>query len=232
MEVDFVSPNDAVKKLIVNADDLGYASGVNEGIIKAYREGIVTSTSLMVYGQTVRQGVKLANENPRLGLGLHFQLDKEEWMLLRQLKKAVSVAFIEKTKKEFLNQIVEFKKLTGKMPDHIDSHHHVHRLPRIYHFVRSFCKENTIPFRGQINFIDNFFGMPTTRSLTADNLAQILARLPDGPSEIMCHPGFVSPDMRTSYSSQREIELGILTSPQILEVIKREKIRLINWQQT
>ncbi|MGH9864633.1 MAG: ChbG/HpnK family deacetylase, partial [Candidatus Acidiferrales bacterium] len=36
-----------MKRLIVNADDFGYTRGVNAGIVRAFREGIVTSTTLM-----------------------------------------------------------------------------------------------------------------------------------------------------------------------------------------
>ena len=36
------------KYLIVNADDFGYAQGVNQGIIAAHEAGVVLSTSLMV----------------------------------------------------------------------------------------------------------------------------------------------------------------------------------------
>ena len=38
------------KRLIVSADDFGLTVKVNEGIIEAYRNGIVTSASLMVNG--------------------------------------------------------------------------------------------------------------------------------------------------------------------------------------
>jgi predicted glycoside hydrolase/deacetylase ChbG (UPF0249 family) len=219
-----------MKKLIVNADDLGYAQGVNEGIIRAHKEGIVTSTSLMVKGADVLGGIELAMENPKLGLGLHFQIANDDWILLRQLKKAVAITLVEKTKQEFIYQVETFCKLTGKMPDHIDSHHHVHRLPRIYSFISSFCQKNHIPMRGQTNFIDSFFGMPTTKPLNLDNLVKILNGLPDGISELMCHPGVVSPDLKSTYSHEREIELQVLTSPKVKSEINKLKILLINWK--
>ena len=36
-----------MKKLIVNADDFGLHPLINAGIIKGYKEGFITSTSLM-----------------------------------------------------------------------------------------------------------------------------------------------------------------------------------------
>jgi len=38
----------AARVLIVTADDFGISRGVNRGIVEAHREGILTSTSLMV----------------------------------------------------------------------------------------------------------------------------------------------------------------------------------------
>ena len=36
-----------MKSVIINADDFGYSPAVNAGIIKAYEDGILTSTTLM-----------------------------------------------------------------------------------------------------------------------------------------------------------------------------------------
>ena len=214
------------KRLIVNADDLGYSEGINEGIIKAHKEGIVTSTSLMVNGRAAKHGVNLAKKNPRLGLGLHFQVEDNDLNLLWQAQRVISVVLIEKTKKEFLEQVQAFKQLTDKMPDHIDSHHHVHKMPRIFPFIKTWCRKNRIPYRMQINFIDSFFGMPSTKQITVENLLSILGNLYPGVSELMCHPGLVTPDLKSSYSGQRELELKALTFPRVKQEIKRLGIDL------
>lgn len=219
-----------MKKLIVNADDLGYAEGVNEGIVKAHRDGIVTSTSLMVNGKAALHGVRLAQQNPKIGLGLHFQIEDDDLQVLWQTKRVIASVLIEKTKEKFLNQIDIFKKLTGMIPDHIDGHHHVHKMPRIYPFIRRWCKENSIPYRGQINFIDSFFGIPSTKNITVTSLVRILNNLPEGTSELMCHPGIVSPDLKSSYSEQRVLELKTLTSQNAVKEVKNLKIKLINWK--
>ncbi|MBU2577944.1 ChbG/HpnK family deacetylase [Patescibacteria group bacterium] len=219
-----------MKRLIVNADDLGYANGINEGIVKAHREGIVTSTSLMVKGKAASHGVKLVRKNPKLGLGLHFQIENDDLEILWQTKRVIASALIEKTKKEFLNQVETFKEFVGKLPDHIDSHHHVHKMPRIYPFIRRWCRENNVPYRLKINFIDSFFGMPSTNAVSIANLVRILNSLQEGASELMCHPGVVTPDLKSSYSHQRELELKTLTSRAVKQEIKKLKIELINWK--
>ncbi|OGH11449.1 MAG: hypothetical protein A3B38_01365 [Candidatus Levybacteria bacterium RIFCSPLOWO2_01_FULL_36_13] len=219
-----------MKRLIVNADDFGYSNGINEGIVKAHRDGIVTSTSLMVNSKAALHGVRLAKQNPKLSLGLHFQIEDDDFTALWQTKRVIASVLIEKTKKEFLNQIDAFNKLVGMLPDHIDGHHHIHKMPRIYPFIRKWCKENYIPYRGQINFINSFFGMPSMEAISIANLVKILNSLPEGTSELMCHPGILSADLKSSYSEQRELELKTLTSQRIAQEVKNLRIKLINWK--
>jgi len=59
------------RRLIVNADDFGRSASINEAVVRAHREGILTSASLMVNEPAAGDAVRLARENPRLGVGLH-----------------------------------------------------------------------------------------------------------------------------------------------------------------
>ncbi len=63
-----------MKDLILNADDFGYTKGINEGIIRAHRDGILTSTTLMANGPAFDDAVERAKENPKLGIGCHLVL--------------------------------------------------------------------------------------------------------------------------------------------------------------
>jgi hopanoid biosynthesis associated protein HpnK len=62
------------RRLLVAADDFGLSAGVNAGILRAYREGILTEASLMVRGAAADEAVALARAAPRLGVGLHLTL--------------------------------------------------------------------------------------------------------------------------------------------------------------
>ncbi len=64
----------APRRLIVNADDFGRSESVNLAVIRAHREGILTTASLMVNGPAAKEAVRLARENPKLGVGLHLTL--------------------------------------------------------------------------------------------------------------------------------------------------------------
>jgi hopanoid biosynthesis associated protein HpnK len=60
--------------LIVNADDFGRSSSINQAIVRAHREGILTTASLMVNEPGCEEAVEMARANPRLGVGLHLTL--------------------------------------------------------------------------------------------------------------------------------------------------------------
>jgi predicted glycoside hydrolase/deacetylase ChbG (UPF0249 family) len=64
----------AARRLIVNADDFGRSHSINEAVIRAHREGILTTASLMVNESACAEAVALAKENPKLGVGLHLTL--------------------------------------------------------------------------------------------------------------------------------------------------------------
>jgi hopanoid biosynthesis associated protein HpnK len=64
----------SIRRLIVNADDFGRSSSINQAVVRAHREGILTSASLMVNEPGCNEAVKLAKENPGLGVGLHLTL--------------------------------------------------------------------------------------------------------------------------------------------------------------
>src|SRR5437867_10269497 len=59
------------KRLIVNADDFGSSEAVNEAVVCAFTEGVLTSCSLMVTGEAFAHAVSLAKAHPRLAVGIH-----------------------------------------------------------------------------------------------------------------------------------------------------------------
>src|SRR5713101_2744907 len=59
------------RRLIVNADDFGSSEAVNEAVVRAYTEGVLTSCSLMVTGAAFEHAVRLAHAHPGLAVGIH-----------------------------------------------------------------------------------------------------------------------------------------------------------------
>src|SRR5437868_7307848 len=103
--------------LIVNADDFGQAPGINRGIIECHQHAIVTSTSLMVTGAALEEALELTHENPKLAIGLHFDVWGED-------ERDFDLQNIPATRDEFHRQLDEFLKRMNRPPTHIDSHRH------------------------------------------------------------------------------------------------------------
>jgi predicted glycoside hydrolase/deacetylase ChbG (UPF0249 family) len=71
-----------MKWLIVNADDLGISDRRNQGILEAHRKGIVTSASLLPYGEAFAGALKILRATPSLDVGLHLNLSEGEPLVL------------------------------------------------------------------------------------------------------------------------------------------------------
>lgn len=63
-----------MRRLIVNADDFGFTSGVNRAIVEAHSRGIVTSSTLMANGAAFDEALQLARITPQLSIGCHVVL--------------------------------------------------------------------------------------------------------------------------------------------------------------
>lgn len=160
---------------IFNADDFGISKGVNAAIVKAHREGILNSASLMINQKYAAEAVKLAKEMPELEMGLHVNLTNEypaasaqEIPLLvdgqGKLKNGfVNLLLISFFKPRQLRLQVEIemraqiaKYLTTGLPlQHLDSHRHVHIIPQIFKAMRKLQKEFEVPRIRVIN--ENIF---------------------------------------------------------------------------
>lgn len=64
----------AAIRLLMRADDMGNSYGRTLGIIKAHKEGIITSTSIMATSQFFEESVRLCKQNPKLAIGAHVTL--------------------------------------------------------------------------------------------------------------------------------------------------------------
>lgn len=137
-------------RLIVSADDFGMSTGVNAGILRAHRKGILTEVGLMVTGQAFSEAVELARSNPRLGVGLHLTLAQgwaaapaEEIPLLADSKGSFRMNPIwsglrffflpgvrAQLRREIRAQLDKFKG-TGLPLSHVDGHVTIHAHPTV-----------------------------------------------------------------------------------------------------
>jgi hopanoid biosynthesis associated protein HpnK len=144
-----------LKQLIVNADDFGLTTGVNRGILRAFKDGIVTSASLLVTGSAFEEAVTLARQNPELDVGLHLALVEERAVLggealptlvdeTGRLPRTSGEFFRravlgrinwDEVEREIAAQIARFQK-TGLRFSHLNSHQHLHMFPPVFQIVR------------------------------------------------------------------------------------------------
>ena len=78
-----------IKKLIVNADDFGLSEGVCLGILKAHRDGILTSTTCMMNMENIEKYLEMTKAYPNLGLGVHLNITVGKPLTL-VMKKEIS----------------------------------------------------------------------------------------------------------------------------------------------
>jgi predicted glycoside hydrolase/deacetylase ChbG (UPF0249 family) len=130
-----------VRKLVVNADDFGFTRDVNQGIIKAHREGILTATTIMAVGAAFDDAVRLARENPELDIGVHLVLVGQPPFprTVAQLTRAVMLGRIRIY--EELSAQVRRVLDAGLNPSHLDTHKHTHLLPPVLDVVARISQE-------------------------------------------------------------------------------------------
>ncbi|MCX7975299.1 MAG: ChbG/HpnK family deacetylase [Candidatus Aminicenantes bacterium] len=280
-----------LKRVIINADDFGLCAGVNAGIIKAFQEGILSSTSLMTNTPGFEAAVEMAKANPLLGVGLHLNivrgfpltersqipgLLKEDGYFYGQVYPLFFGIIrgkikIKEVEKEWRAQI-EKGLSTGLKLTHLDSEKHVHVFPPLFRLTLKLAAEYGIyrvrfinercfawpptqmakawlvaswcsrarPYIEKlgVKVVDHFFGFCQAGRVSVKWLKKILKKLPLGTSEIMTHPGFLSPDLLEleknfgSYyiNRRRENELKALLAPELRAWLEKWGIRLISYR--
>jgi hopanoid biosynthesis associated protein HpnK len=142
-----------VRRLIVNADDFGFTTGVNRAIVEAHENGIVTSSTLMANGLAFEDAVSVAKTLPNLSIGCHIVLidgqpilDAQRVSSLAQRRSGTTVfrdnlkAFIARAITGRLNPVeieaeataqIRKLQLTGINVSHVDTHKHTHLFPAV-----------------------------------------------------------------------------------------------------
>jgi hopanoid biosynthesis associated protein HpnK len=138
-----------LRRLIVNADDFGFTSGVNRAIVEAHTRGIVTSSTLMAKGAAFEEAVQLAKNAPNLSIGCHVVLiDGQPVLACEEIPSLTASQRFHDGLKTFalralshrLNSdeiaaeaTAQIRKIqsTGISVSHVDTHKHAHLFPQI-----------------------------------------------------------------------------------------------------
>lgn len=145
---------EAGRRLIVNADDFGKSAETNRAIIRAHREGILTSASLMVNEAGFAEAVELARAHPSLAVGLHLALvcgrgaggpgaanpllnsagEFKDGPFLAGWNYYFKSGLEGALAQEIAAQFDKFKE-TGLPLDHVNGHLHLHLHPVIFRIL-------------------------------------------------------------------------------------------------
>lgn len=236
--------------LIINADDFGYSKGVNLGIIEAHECGVLTSTTLMVNMPGALHAAECAKNFPNLGIGLHlnislgYSLTKGKTLVDKNnkfFKPSQLTNFDIYDEEEIYNELVAqynlFKKIMGKEPTHLDSHLFTTDLiPKMKKVAIKLAEELNLSLRNhkindykKVKFINyrNFNAKPNLEYII-EYFSEIIK---DEYVEIMTHPGYLDLFLykNSSYSIQRVEEVEFLKGNHLKELISKNNVNLINY---
>jgi predicted glycoside hydrolase/deacetylase ChbG (UPF0249 family) len=241
-----------MKQLIINADDFGLSTPVNEGIIRAFEAGGITNTTLMVKRPHAGEAVRFARENLSLPVGLHLDLDDllggrghsdDRFDLDRINSMLEEETFFKGLSTEIDEQISAFKE-TGLELTHIDGHHHLHAIPRIFPLLVEKMAEQgikTVRLSQRFDLVkyppiewdDAFFkemktllnqnGIIYTDHFITGWQPYELQKTGEGVTELMAHPG--------TKEQWRIDEMATLTSKEWTKAIDEQGIILTSFKE-
>ncbi|MBQ2645620.1 ChbG/HpnK family deacetylase [bacterium] len=150
-------------KVIINADDFGMSRTVNQAIVDGYNNGILTSTCIMANMPSFEDAIRKLKDIEGIGLGIHLNIIEHKTILktreknsklydkdgkfnngfIQMIVKSFDDDFMFEVEQEFRTQIESV--LEYAKPDHLDSHVHIHAIPKIFDLVCRLAKEYGIP---------------------------------------------------------------------------------------
>ncbi len=229
-------------KLVINGDDLGYTRANTLGILETYRNGVLRSTTAMCNAGYIKEAAEMAKDCRDLGIGVHLVLTHGRPLTENRTLHDRNGNFYknkevfshdldtEELYREWKAQIERFIELFGKMPTHIDSHHHVHDATEQTRAVAlRLCEEYGLECRkySRFRFVEGFY----ESGANEETLYRLLKEHAGEDIEIMCHPGFCDLQLyrMSSYNLQRVVETDILCSDRLKQYLKDNGIESVHY---
>ncbi|MCB4791194.1 MAG: ChbG/HpnK family deacetylase [Elusimicrobia bacterium] len=151
-----------MKHIIINADDFGLNTYVNEGIIECCRKQAITSVSTLVVGEEFDRGMSLIKDYGAISNGVHLCLTEEKPVCpMEEIPTLIDskgnfnvyttlVAKLIFGKIDLKEVYVEWKSQIdkfiekGSQPAHLDTHQNLHIFPQFYYILVHLCEEYDI----------------------------------------------------------------------------------------
>lgn len=274
-----------LKRLIVTADDFGISLPVNEAVESAHKDGILTTTCLMVAGPAAQDAVARAKKLPTLAVGLHIVtvcgqpalpaddvpdlVDGSGNFDTNLVRAGIRYFFSPSARRQLAQEIrAQFAAFdaTGLNLDHVNAHNHMHIHPTIFGMILKIGREfglRAIRFpwepwapggdktlgdkflgiwlaimkrraeKAGIKINDRMFGMRASGKMDRDQWIGLLEHIPDGVSEIVCHPATRRWDEidPAAHDYRFEAEYKALIDPDIQSLADRVGITFISFRE-
>lgn len=279
-----------MKRVIITGDDFGLARPVNEAVVRAHAEGVLTSASLMTGGEFFGDAVERARNCPTLRVGLHLTLvegrpvsppeqvpdlvDSNGEFSTRLARAGFRFFFLPRVRRQLETEIrAQFDAFarTGLSLDHADAHNHMHLHPTVLGLMlkigneyglravrlpkepplrswraagrRALAARLTSAFflapwmflmkrtlrRAGVKCNDYLYGMTDGGAMTEPLLQNILRNLPDGVTELCCHPavGRSAEIDRTMPLYRHEDEFRALTGDRLRRTLEEVQAQAV-----
>lgn len=239
-------------RVVVNGDDFGYTKANTLGILQAYRDGILRSTTALMNAPYIGWARDLVLEGYEdLGIGVHLSLtlgkpltdgetlaDRSGFFPSRMealARARMGLYDLSEVHAEWIAQVERFIEVFGKMPTHLDSHHGVHDMTEeLLGVAREVAGKYGLDLRrdnDRFMFEPGFSG--SKERVEVDNLIKLFEKhLALGHDiELLCHPGYCDLELyrRSSYSLNRVRELDVLCDDRVISFIRNHNIELVHY---
>ena len=252
------APGDNAIRLIVKADDMGAAHGINVATIDAYRNGVVSTTNVIVPGPWFLEAVQLLNENPGLDVGVHLAItsewDRVKWRPLTPASSIVdpdgyffpnvpairAAAWqLDDIERELRAQLDMAKR---HLPQATYTWNHMGftgLAPEVETLVARLSKEYglVVPADLGIQPLRGIYGRTDSGAVKARKLAAVLEKLEPGLWLHIDHGSTDDPEMQAighrgyeDVAADRSANVEMWKSPVVREVIERRGIEITNYR--
>lgn len=246
-----------MKKILIRADDLGYSEGVNYGIAKSVKDGIIGSVGVMTNMPSVMHGLDLLKDVP-VCYGQHTNICVGKPLTDPKLIPSITNEFGEfKSSKEYrqakedfvvLDEVIleieaqyqRFVELIGRKPQYFEGH----AVSSVNFFKgleivakRHGLKYSGMPAEGEAMIVGNTKVYMWLESQRPDydpekTLKRMVEQAHEDACEVLvCHPGYLDAYIlkKSSLTIPRALEVEMACDPNIKAWLKQEDVTLVTY---
>lgn len=246
-----------MRKILVRADDLGFSEGINHGIAKSVKEGIIRSVGVMTNMPATEHGLNLLKD-VKVCYGLHTNIcvgkplvdpslipsivDENGYFKSSKQYRSAAEDFVvlEEVILEIEAQYQKFVELTGEKPHYFEGHAVMSdNFFKGMEIVaeRHGCDYLPVSFQGPVRFRN------TTLYTSMDSMGpnydpfeslkrDAMKDYPDnGVCMFVCHPGYLDAYIMkvSSLLEPRTLEVEMTCSQQTKEWLRENEVEVITY---